>query len=158
MKPQIVALEEKKLIGMSLKMSLENNKTGVLWKDFSPRIKEISNGISSDKFSLQQYDAEYFSAFNPNKEFVKWAAIEVENYDSIPSNMETLILKAGLYAVFHYKGYSHDSSFFHSIYTEWLPKSGYVLDQLPHFEVLGTKYKNNDPNSEEEIWIPIKKA
>lgn len=26
----------------------------------------------------------------------------------------------------------------------------------PHFEVLGEKYKDNDPTSEEEIWIPIK--
>jgi AraC family transcriptional regulator len=32
----------------------------------------------------------------------------------------------------------------------------YELDDRPHFEILGDKYKNNDPNSEEEIWIPIK--
>ena len=24
------------------------------------------------------------------------------------------------------------------------------------FEILGEKYKNGDPNSEEEIWIPVK--
>jgi AraC family transcriptional regulator len=30
------------------------------------------------------------------------------------------------------------------------------LDQRPHVEVMGEKYKNNDPDSEEEIWIPIK--
>jgi AraC family transcriptional regulator len=29
------------------------------------------------------------------------------------------------------------------------------LDDRPHFEVLGEKYKNNDPTSEKEIWIPI---
>ncbi len=38
-----------------------------------------------------------------------------------------------------------------------LPNSEYELENRPHFEVLGEKYKNNDPNSEEEIWIPIKK-
>lgn len=38
----------------------------------------------------------------------------------------------------------------------WLPASDYNLDNRPHFEVLGEKYKNNDPTSEEEIWIPIK--
>lgn len=26
-----------------------------------------------------------------------------------------------------------------------------------HFEILGEKYKNNDPLSEEDIWIPIKR-
>jgi len=30
------------------------------------------------------------------------------------------------------------------------------LDNRPHFEVLGEKYKNGDPESEEEIWIPVK--
>jgi AraC family transcriptional regulator len=38
-----------------------------------------------------------------------------------------------------------------------LPNLGYTLDDRAHFEVLGEKYKNNDPLSEEEIWIPIKK-
>jgi predicted transcriptional regulator YdeE len=41
------------------------------------------------------------------------------------------------------------------IYTEWLPASNYELDNRPQFEILGVKYKTNDPNSEEEIWIPI---
>lgn len=27
------------------------------------------------------------------------------------------------------------------------------VDDRPHFEVLGGKYQNNSPNSEEEIWI-----
>jgi hypothetical protein len=31
-----------------------------------------------------------------------------------------------------------------------------IIIYLPHFEVLGDKYKNNDPSSEEEVWIPIK--
>jgi AraC family transcriptional regulator len=37
-----------------------------------------------------------------------------------------------------------------------LPNSNYHLDDRPHFEILGEKYKNADPGSEEEIWIPIK--
>lgn len=42
------------------------------------------------------------------------------------------------------------------IFGTWLPNSGYIMDDRPHFEILGAKYKNNDPESEEEIWIPIK--
>jgi AraC family transcriptional regulator len=61
-----------------------------------------------------------------------------------------------MYAVFDYKGLNTDSSIFIYIFTEWLPGSIYVLDERPHFEVLGEKYKNNDPDSEEEICIPIK--
>jgi AraC family transcriptional regulator len=66
-------------------------------------------------------------------------------------------LQAGDYAVFNYRGSSADPRIFQYIYGEWIPNSEYVLDDRPHFEILGEKYKNNDPNSEEEIWIPIKK-
>jgi len=70
--------------------------------------------------------------------------------------METLVLPGGLYAVFEYKGLSTDNSIFQYILGTWLLNSDYDLDDRPHFEVLGDKYKNNDPTSEEEIWIPIK--
>ena len=49
------------------------------------------------------------------------------------------------------------TSIFQYIFSEWIPQSDYSVDDRPHFEVLGAKYKNNDPDSEEEIWIPIKK-
>ena len=158
MQAKIITSKEKKLVGISTHMSLADNKTGVLWSNFGPRIQEIRNRVSSDKISLQQYIPEYFIKFNPNASFIKWAAVEVVNFDDIPKGMQTLIIPESLYAIFHYKGFSHDASVFHYIYTEWLPKSGYELANCPHFEVLGDTYKNNDSNSEEEIWIPIKKV
>jgi AraC family transcriptional regulator len=156
MKPRIEILKEKKLIGVRLTMSLANNKTGELWRSFMPRRKEIINNVSNDLISLQIYHANYFSAFNPSNGFEKWAAIAVSDYDNVPNDMETFILPSGLYAVFDYKGSSTDSSIFQYIFGIWLPKSDYILDNRPHFEVLGEKYKNADPESEEEIWIPIR--
>jgi AraC family transcriptional regulator len=156
MKPRIVILKEKMLIGIRLTMSLANNKTGELWKSFMPRRKEITNSVSNDLISMQIYNTDHFTGFNPVKEFEKWAAIEVTNFDNVPENMETFILAGGLYAVFDYKGSSTDSSIFQYIFGTRLPKSGYVPDNRPHFEVLGNKYKNADPESEEEIWIPIR--
>jgi AraC family transcriptional regulator len=65
-------------------------------------------------------------------------------------------LPAGTYAVFVHKGGpSKAAQTFQYILTEWLPGSEYVLDQRPHFEVLGEKYKHNDPEAEEEIWLPV---
>ena len=107
-------------------------------------------------FSLQVYDDNYFNSFNPTKEFTKWALIEVEHFDEVPDGMSTFVLPDGMYAVFHYKGLNTDTSIFKYIFSEWLPQSTYVLDNRPHFEILGEKYKNNDPDSEEEIWIPVK--
>jgi AraC family transcriptional regulator len=157
MQPRIEALKEKKLVGERMKMSLTNNKTGELWKKFAPRIKEITNRLTDEMISMQIYDTSYYINFNPNNEFEKWAAIEVKDFDGIPEEIKCFTLIGGDYAVFNYKGSSSDNSIFEYIFTVWLPNSEYQLDNRPHFEVLGEKYKNNDPNSEEEIWIPIKK-
>lgn len=156
MKPRIEILKEKRLIGTRLAMSLANNKTGELWRSFIPRRKEIANSISNDLISMQIYNANYFLEFNSANEFEKWATIEVTNFYNLPEDMETFILTGGLYAVFDYKGSSTDSSVFQYIFGSWLPNSDYLLDNRPHFEVLGAKYKNADPESEEEIWIPIR--
>lgn len=149
-------LAKKKLVGMHLKMSFVNNRTGELWKNFMQRPHEISNKLSADFFSIQCYPLTYFKDFKPTMEFEKWATVEVSDFTSIPKGMGAFELEAGLYAVFYYKGSSLDTSIYEYIFGVWIQKSGYALDDRPHFEVLGEKYKNEDPNSEEEIWIPIK--
>ncbi len=138
-------------------MSLEDNKTGELWRSFMPRRKEIRNSIGTVLYSLQIYDPSYFDDFGQKNCFEKWATIEVTDFINVPDGMEPLTLTGGLYAVFLYKGAaSKGSDAFQYIFETWLPNSQFVLDDRPHFEVLGDGYKNEDPNSEEEIWIPIR--
>lgn len=153
--PRIEILNEKKLIGKRLTMSLAENKTAELWRSFMSNRRFIINNLTNDMISLQVYKPSYFTNFNPTNEFEKWAVVEVTNFDNVPNDMETFILTGGLYAVFDYKGLSTDNRIFQYIYETWLPSSEYDLDDRPHFEVLGEKYKNNDPTSEEEIWIPV---
>lgn len=156
MNPRIITLSEKKLIGKRLVMSFADYKVSELWKGFMPRRKEITSNLSTDLFSLTVYKPTHFLNFSPSNEFEKWATVEVSNFDYVPSEMETFTLNGGLYAVFDYKGLNTDDSIYRYIYLEWIPSSDYDLDNRPHFEILGKKYKNNDPESEEEIWIPIK--
>jgi AraC family transcriptional regulator len=156
MQPRIETLVGKKIIGKRMVMSLADNKTGDLWRSFVPRRREIRNNVNAEFISMQVYDQPVdFS--NVNQEFEKWAAVEVSDFDAIPDGMETFTLSGGLYAVFHYKGSSTDTRIFQYIFGTWLPNSDYLLDNRPHFEILGDKYKNADPNSEEDIWIPIKR-
>lgn len=154
--PTIKVLKEKKIIGISQATSISQNSTFILWQNFMPRRNEILNKVDDLLYSIQSYNDSYFINFNPNTEFVKWAGVEVTNCDFVPEKMDCFILPEGLYAVFHYKGLNTDNSIFQYIFSTWLPNSIYQLDNRPHFEVLGEKYKNNDANSEEEIWIPIK--
>ena len=154
--PRIEILREKKLVGMQATMSWEHYTVAALWRSFMPRLKEISNRLTNDLISMAIYKANHFTNLKATNEFEKWASVEVSSFDNIPSQLESFILEGGLYAVFDYKGLNTDNTLFQYIFENWLPHSDYVLDGRPHFEILGNKYKNNDPESEEEIWIPIK--
>jgi AraC family transcriptional regulator len=158
MTPRIEILPEKKIIGQRIRMSIANDKTPELWRGFMPRRKEIINPLTADLLCLQDFATDLnFKDYNQNTEFDKWAAIEVANFDTVPAGMETYNLPGGLYAVFLHKGAADTgAATFQYIYGTWLPSSNYVFDNRAQFEVLGEKYKNNDPRSEEEIWIPIK--
>jgi AraC family transcriptional regulator len=154
--PTIHTLSEKIIIGIHLPMSLTENRTGELWKNFMPRRHEINNAINEDLISMQIYAPNHFAAFDPSRQFSKWAGIEVSEVHTIPEGMESFTIPEGLYATFFYKGSSADTSIFSYIFGTWLPQSDNFPDDRPHFEVLGKHYKNNDVDSEEEIWIPIK--
>jgi AraC family transcriptional regulator len=158
-RPRIEMLSPKILAGMHLSMSMADNKTGELWQSFMPRRKEIKNAVTNDLFSLQQYPPSVsFTAFDAHVVFEKWAAAEVSDAAGTPEGMETLHLPGGLYAVFLHKGTAATgAATFKYIFDTWLPGSEYETDNRPHFEILGEKYKNDDPESEEEIWIPIRK-
>ena len=157
MEPSIKILTKKKLIGIKCTISFANYSIAELWKSFMPRRKEITNAVTTELISMTVYKPSHFIDFKPTNKFEKWATVEVTNFDNIPDDLETFILPSGLYAVFEYKGLNTDNSIYHFIFNSWLPTSGYTLDDRPHFEILGEKYKNNDPASEELICIPIKK-
>jgi AraC family transcriptional regulator len=150
-------LSEKKFVGKRIKMSFSDNKTHELWRSFMPGRRQINNIIGMELYSIEVYEKLYFDNFNPKREFDKWAAVEVMNFDRVPDEMETLNSPRGLYAVFQYKGAaSKGAETYQYIYGTWLPESDFLLDNRPHFAVMGEKYKNEDPDSEEEMWIPVK--
>ncbi len=155
---RIELLAPKKLIGRSMRMSLVNNKTQQLWQKFMTCRSQIINSVGPELYSIQVYDKILdVRNFNPDQEFTKWAATEVIDFSNIPEGMETLELSGGTYAVFLHRGLpSEFQKTIQYIFAKWLPSTQYHLDHRPHFEVLGEKYKNNHPDSEEEVWIPVK--
>jgi len=159
MQPQITILSAKKLVGNKLKMSVINDRTLELWQSFMPRRKEITNVENDFLYSVQVFESEkYFDQFSPEFEFEKWATVEVAEFTNIPENMEMLEIPEGQYAVFNYTGPANAAlPFFQYIFQTWLPESEYSVDNRPHFALMGEKYRGNNPDSEEEIWVPVKK-
>jgi AraC family transcriptional regulator len=155
---RIETLPPKKIVGLKAEMTLANNRTAELWRNFMPRRKEIANAIDRRLYSLQVYGPQFsFSKIDATIVFEKWAAVEVTDFDSIPPGMASREFTGGLYAVFHYQGPASDGAkVFQYIFGTWLPDSGYAIDDREHFELLDERYKGDAPDSEEEIWIPVK--
>ena len=157
MKPRIETLPETILCGKRARMSIAENKTRELWQSFMSNRYKIATPLGPKLYSVEVYDSTiYFESFDATKEFEKWAAIKVSETESVPSDMEILTLPKGKYAVFQYKGKPSEAfKMYQYIYGSWIPASEYVLDDRPHFAIMGVKYKDEDPESEEELWIPV---
>jgi AraC family transcriptional regulator len=67
----------------------------------------------------------------------------------IPEGMASFKISGLL--LFYYREAMQMPAAFEYIFATWLPSSEYVLDHRPHFEILGDKYINDHPDSEEEI-------
>ncbi len=158
MKNRIENSKEIVLVGKCLRMSLANNKTAEIWKSFMPFRHLIKNKLGEEYYSVEVYkDLDFFKSFDPEREYIKWAALRVTKKENVPDDMQVLNIPAGLYAVFNYKGRSSKvSEAYQYILLNWLPNSDYGLDNRPHFAIMGEKYIQDNPESEEELWIPIK--
>jgi AraC family transcriptional regulator len=156
--PRIEILEEKRLAGRRMMMSFANNTTRALWQEFMPLRKHISNAVGNHLYSVEIYPVDFFIHFDINRPFEKWAAVELKGEGMIPEGLEILNLPEGLYAVFLHRGpASEGPKTYEYIFQQWLPDSMYSVDSRPHFALMGEKYKHEDPASEEEIWIPVRR-
>lgn len=157
-KADIITIPETKLVGVSTTMSVADNQTAKLWQTLMPRRSEISMVSGSDLYSVEIYpDTHFFREFSPVNEFQKWAAIPVTDLIGIPDGLNPLTISEGKYAKFHFKGSIQEApQAMQYIFGEWLPNSGYQLDDRPHFAVMGEKYSNTAPDSEEDFYIPIR--
>ncbi|MCC1484642.1 GyrI-like domain-containing protein [Winogradskyella immobilis] len=152
MNPRIIQLPEKKLIGMKSKM--HHGQFGnivALWKRFMPNRITIKNTVNNEFIALQEYSD--FKNFDAS--FNIWASVEVSDIELIPEGMHAFAIPEGTYAVFLQKGMDAGATY-QGIMTEWLPSSGYAIDDRPHFQVMGDKYKNGSEDSEEDFYVPIK--
>ncbi len=160
MEPEIVEIAEKKLVGLKIKTSIANNKIPELWQNFMARAEEIKNNKNTGWYELHPYNSDFkMEDYTDTMEFEKWATLEVTDFDQIPEGMETHVLKDGKYAVFVHKGLMKNIQLsFDYVYGTWLPNSGYEPDNRDDFEHYDEKkyFGPDHPESETEIWIPIK--
>jgi len=154
MHPRIVKCKERKVVGISTKMSKDEYfKIPQLWQKFMSIKNEINYLRSEEFIAIQQFPKG--TTIENIIDYKVWACVEVSNFKDIPNGMSSFVIPAGEYAVFLQKGIDASKTY-QSILTQWLPASGYTIDDRPHFQIMGEKYKNGSPDSEEDFYIPIK--
>ena len=156
--PTIIEIPSKQLIGFHDRLNYATYNVVPLWQKLMPIRNQIPGKIGDNLFSVQYFHEKFFVHFSPLELFDKWAGVEVEASSVVPEGAVSFTIEGGLYAVFSYKGYqSGAQEAFQYILGVWLPSSEYQLDDRKHFEILDHRYKKNDPDSEEDIYIPIRK-
>ncbi|WP_296385213.1 GyrI-like domain-containing protein [Winogradskyella sp.] len=152
MKPKLIHISEKTVIGM--KSSMHHGEFGnivALWKRFMPNRKAIKNVANEEFIAMQNYTD--FDNFEVS--FDVWACVEVASIETIPDTMEAFTILEGEYAVFLHKGMDASATY-QRVMNEWLPNSGYEIDNRSHFQVMGDKYKNGSSDSEEDFYVPVR--
>jgi len=158
LQPKFETIDERYFVGKWMKMTYSNNPTIALWESFMPHEHVVENRTGDKYYAIEVYsEDDFFENFSPDREFVKWATVEVEHLDDVPDEMESIKVPAGKYAVFPNEGsVSKGSKAYQEIFETWLPQSDYTLDDRPHLAVMRDIFDSEHPESEEEIWIPVK--
>lgn len=155
--PRIVQLQDQAIVGVAGFISFTRFDVAPLWQALMPVYAAIPHVQNQTRLSVAVYPNNFFESFNPEQTFQKWAAVPVTMIESsLPQPCTSMTIPSGMYAVFQHKGnfeaFAHTVQYIHN---QWLPQSPYQLDNRPHFEILTDTYKNNHPDSEEEVWIPV---
>jgi AraC family transcriptional regulator len=83
--------------------------------------------------------------------------VEVTDFSELPPELTGLRIAAQKYAVFtHADHVSTIRCSWHSIFSGWLPSSGYELVDAPDFERYGEDFNPMRGTGGIEIWIPVK--
>ena len=157
MDAKIIAISPKKIVGLRIMTTMvaHAEASAALWPAFAKGKGGIGNRVDGDTYSIQIFDGDPLTA-GLDTPFEKWAGVEVSSFDGVPEGFACMTLRGGLYAVFVHRGLPGLETHEYAL-RQWLPASEYALDAREQFERMGPAYHPNDPNAEEEVWIPIQK-
>ncbi len=152
MKPiRVFHREREVLVGNSLTMTLSDDLTYSLWKQFKSENKVFLSGYTGCYYSVQEFPEGFTGGLQ--EPFSKWAAIKTE---TMIGTMNSIIIHEGLYAEFEHIGTPETLGItMAKIFTQWLPKSKFQLDNRPHLAIMKNNYSTSDPKAIETILIPI---
>jgi AraC family transcriptional regulator len=167
MEPRIIERNELTVVGMvyygnpfhAEGVTPEENEVGKLWTRFNTywdaHREAFKHEVDADiAWELHVVGDEY----EQTKEYAVMVGVEVSAIEDPPDPIFCKVLPAGQYAVFTLRGEEMNGNWGRTIYNEWLPASGYEESSSCTLERYDEKrFKAwGGPESEVEIWVPIK--
>jgi AraC family transcriptional regulator len=150
MEPRFVDRPAFTVIGMIVHSKNENNEIPRLWEALNPRVCEIKGRVGENAaYGISANMDENTGAFD----YI--AGFEVSSSEGIPKGMIRFEVPGGKYAVFRTTLPRLGETFMYA-YRTWAPQSSYQLAGSPDFEVYDEAFDPRDPNSEFDVYIPIK--
>jgi AraC family transcriptional regulator len=149
--PPRVRYGERLLIaGMRQRYVGETNEAiPMLWREFARRIRELRDHVGAYTYGVH---------CNNDREggFDYVAGAEVSSIDDLPADFVGVQLSPRKYAVFVHRGHiSGIRATMYSVWTRYLPGSGFELLEAPDFECYTQAFNPRTGDGDVEIWIPI---
>ncbi|MBN9414193.1 MAG: AraC family transcriptional regulator [Candidatus Eremiobacteraeota bacterium] len=122
------------------------------WQRLAPYLGQVEQQVGSVAYGVCHN-------FEEGGVFDYLCGVEVKSTNGLPEGWSSIELPAGqTYAVFRHD--EHISLIRHtcnSIYTRWLPQSGYKSSDAPFFERYGPEFDGRSGQGGLEVWVPVEK-
>ena len=152
MEPKIKELEGFKIVGLRYFGDNKKQEIGQLWGEFNRKCDKI-------KHIKENAPAIGLCIMLPGEmeKFEYVAGMMVDSTDDINPEFVAREVPPSKYAVFTHKGLLFNlGETYNYIFTEWVKNCGYEINTMLNFEWYDDRFKDNDPASEFDIYVPIK--
>ncbi len=154
--PQILHMEETKVVGIRGNAAFSDNQIPALWERFLRLYKDMASFTGTGYSICETQQAAYTKEGDISFSVVVGGA--VRDFDNLPQPLVRKILPAGRYAVFTHRGtFANLHKTYQYIYGTWFLTTKEELDDREDFEVYEREVTSyDDPENEIKIYIPVK--
>jgi AraC family transcriptional regulator len=121
-----------------------------LWQQFTPHIGNVPGQIGQTCYGV-------CCNFDDDGNFDYIASVQVADISALPDAFKRIRIPEQRYAVFtHSDHVAAIRRTMHTIWSKWLPESGYEASGGPMFELYDARFDPHTGTGGLEIWIPVK--
>jgi AraC family transcriptional regulator len=138
------------IAGLGARYTCETNQgIPAQWQRFGPHIGNIPGQVGDVSYGV-------CCNYDDDDSFEYVTGVEVSNFGDVPNGFSTIRIPAQKYAVFSHR--EHVSAMrrtVNTIWSGWLPESGYRVADAPNFERYDHRFDPRTGQGVVEIWVPI---